>query len=354
MAKNTPSFLIGGSAQGNNLGKAVENQIVPVTGQLRVDDADGMSNPGFKILGAPENGTATLDAEGNWTYVPHPDFSGWDKFLVVVTDDVGHKSSHFVQVHVDGGADAGIDAFNDTASTSIGATVTIDVLANDTFTAAAEVTHINGQSLENGAVTLKDAAGNVVGTVTLNAEGKLDFKASNVKGEVTFSYTATNSYGVSEDASVTVAVDGKNPPAFVTGDSNKGAGYADESGWGTATGYLTVGDVNGIDAPNFQIFAQGNDESINSVATIDSVTGFWTYTAPVGSKETFIVKVTDNLGAVSSVGVTGEILPAVEVREIDQYLTEDAATEVAATGAIEFAAPAVFVAPLEEATAYVA
>lgn len=360
---NTPSFLIGGSAQGNNLGTALENQTTAVVGQLQVGDIDGLSNPNFKILGAPENGTATLDAEGNWTYVPYPDFSGSDKFLVVLKDDAGFSSTHYVQVEVVGtGANNGIDAIDDVANVVIGSTTAIDVLANDTFTAATAVTKINGQNIvEGGSVTLKDAAGNVTGTVSL-VDGQLSFKAGTLAGNVSFNYTATNSYGVSETATVSVNVEGRNPPAYTTGGET-GVGYAGDAATGTATGTLTVGDLNGITNPQFTIFAQGN-QGVGSVATIDPVTGVWTYTAPVGSKETFIVKVTDDIGNVSTVGVTGQIVagtdplsaaqkPEGSLNSVDALL-DDEVVSSEATPAESVVLTTTYVAPLEDATSYVA
>ena len=86
-----------------------------------------------------------------------------------------------------------------------------------------------------------------------------------------------------------------NPPSYAI------AGYEGKGTVGSIiTNDLDVGDLNGIDHPNFQFFAQTGHGDFD----INPTTGVWTYSSSTVGKEVIHVKVTDNLGAVSTVGIT--------------------------------------------------
>ena len=74
-----------------------------ITGTLTFTDAgDGASAPNFRIesTDGPANGTAGIDASGNWTYTPNVDFNGTDSFTVSVTDDDGNVETHVISITV--------------------------------------------------------------------------------------------------------------------------------------------------------------------------------------------------------------------------------------------------------------
>ena len=87
-------------------------------------------------------------------------------------------------------------AADDRAVTPEDQPVLIDVLKNDTDIDGdpLTITEINGQPVTTGVpVTLKDADGATIGSVTLTPEGKLNFiPALNYNGPVDFTYTVTD------------------------------------------------------------------------------------------------------------------------------------------------------------------
>lgn len=87
----------------------------------------------IKSLGAAANGTVVKNADGTVTYTPKAGFSGTDSFTYVTTDGNGGEATAKATVTV--AADPSKPnpvATADSATTSKGQAVTIDVLANDT------------------------------------------------------------------------------------------------------------------------------------------------------------------------------------------------------------------------------
>ena len=78
------------------------NEDSVVTGDLNATDPDGLNDGSLYTISTPPlNGFATIDAnDGNWTYLPHPNFSGDDSFMVNVTDDLNNSSIHTIQIKV--------------------------------------------------------------------------------------------------------------------------------------------------------------------------------------------------------------------------------------------------------------
>ncbi|NEW07736.1 LPXTG cell wall anchor domain-containing protein [Paenibacillus sp. SYP-B3998] len=48
----------------------------------------------------PENGKATIDPDGRWTYTPNPGYVGKDKIIIVVKDKDGNETETFVDIDV--------------------------------------------------------------------------------------------------------------------------------------------------------------------------------------------------------------------------------------------------------------
>ena len=78
------------------------NEDSVVTGDLNATDPDGLNDGSLYIISTPPiNGFATVDAiDGNWSYLPHPNFFGDDSFMVNVTDDLNNSSIQTIEINV--------------------------------------------------------------------------------------------------------------------------------------------------------------------------------------------------------------------------------------------------------------
>ena len=177
----------------------------PVTVDVLANDvdADGFLEPNTVIVtSGPDNGTAVVNGgDGTITYSPQGAFSGIDMFTYTVEDDSGAGSNEaVVTVTVSDGP----VAINDTAVTTEGTPVIIDVLGNDTHSDGViePTTVIITTEPNNGTAEAND----IDGTITYSPE--LSFAGMDM-----FAYTVADSNGaVSNEAEVTVTV-GNSPVA---------------------------------------------------------------------------------------------------------------------------------------------
>jgi VCBS repeat-containing protein len=138
---------------------ATTNEDTATTGTVTfVDTADGFTTPNFTINTAATNGTATINAAGNWTYTPNANFNGADSFTVQVIDDDGHVETQVIAISVTAVNDAG------TFGGDVSATTNEDTATTGTVTF---VDTADGFTTPN--FTINTAATN--GTATINAAG---------------------------------------------------------------------------------------------------------------------------------------------------------------------------------------
>ncbi len=121
-----------GTFGGNTSGAADEG--LPVTGTLTfTDTADGDATPGFTILTNGTNGSAAIDAGGNWAWTStDPNFSGTDSFTVQVTDGDGNSETQVINVTANPVPGTGVLTL---AETTIDPTVGVPEDLGITFTA---------------------------------------------------------------------------------------------------------------------------------------------------------------------------------------------------------------------------
>ena len=173
-----------------NTGTGAEDTVISDT--LVVSDPDGLAEEPFSIGTGdqPANGSVTIDpATGFWTYTPDPDWRGDDSFVVTVTDVLGITSIQEITVTVNPEQ----DAFDDSASTTSGVAVTINVLDNDQF--------------EGTPVTISAVGTPSNGTAVLNGDGTITYTPTAAfTGTETFTYTVNTRVGVAETATVTIRV----------------------------------------------------------------------------------------------------------------------------------------------------
>ncbi|CAI6048350.1 hypothetical protein PAECIP112173_01289 [Paenibacillus sp. JJ-100] len=74
-------------------------QNVPVSGQVEATDPDGDPLT-YTLQSPPSNGTATVNADGSFTYTPVTGFVGLDSFTVLVSDGKGGTAAGSVAVNI--------------------------------------------------------------------------------------------------------------------------------------------------------------------------------------------------------------------------------------------------------------
>ncbi|MEV7971825.1 Ig-like domain-containing protein [Cellulomonas sp. NPDC089187] len=188
----------------------------PVTGDLEVTDPDGDDIAVGEVF-EPAHGSETVQ-QLTTTYVPQPGFAGIDTFLYTACDDGVPTlcTTGLVRVIVNP------VATDDTASTTPGTAVQIDVLAND----AGEV--------DPPGILTEPANGSVV----WNGSGFVYTPAEGFRGTDTFTYTicAADESGICSTATVTVTVAEEQTPPGEPGTGGGagggGTGGSDDPGSG--------------------------------------------------------------------------------------------------------------------------
>jgi hypothetical protein len=168
------------------------------TGQVSAVDGDG-DTLAYSVSTAATHGMVTVDpVTGAYTYTPTADYYGSDSFVISIDDGAGNVTQSTVSVTVA----AVVDITNDTITTTEDTTVNIAVVGNDTFeNAGFVITAIDGNAVVVGTPIVV-----ANGSVTLKADGTLDFApTANYNGSTSFTYTVTSGDAV-ETATVTVTV----------------------------------------------------------------------------------------------------------------------------------------------------
>jgi hypothetical protein len=206
---------------------AVDDTARTVAGRaLRVPAAEGLlvNDRGTGLVASigspPAHGTATVAADGSWTYKPAEGFTGTDSFTYLVTSVDGATSRATVGIDVRSAAVAA----DDTQLAMPGHPVTIDPVANDTAS--------GGQTFDRGTLVVVDPATGVAGgTVTVPGQGTWTVGADGVRftpvdgftGTASVLYRVTDTSGETVEGTITLRVPAVLGLAF-TGSSDVGAG----------------------------------------------------------------------------------------------------------------------------------
>jgi len=204
------------------------------SGGVLANDSDSDGDPlavDTTLLSAPADGTATIAADGTFSYVPNVGFFGTDHFTYRVCGAHSLRSggtstrcaSATVTVVVDPGV--GPEAIPDLVRAEGAAS--IDVLANDDAGTAGPVTIVSAAS---GPGSVAGGAVACITTCTYTPP-------SGFVGVDAFTYTIRDSLGRASSTTVTVEVVGNHPPLA-----------ADDVIQATADGPGVTGDLSGNDA----------------------------------------------------------------------------------------------------------
>jgi Tol biopolymer transport system component len=166
------------------------------------NDPDGDPLDVYNIIGAHATGENNGIRNGI-RYTPPVGFIGTDSFTYQAYDLIDTSNTVTVTITVTAAANTPPVATDDTATTVSGASVVVDVLANDTDS--------DGDSLS--ITTISDPAN---GTATLNPTGGIRYiPVIPFTGNDTFTYSVSDGHGGTDTATVTVTVVANSNPVAV-------------------------------------------------------------------------------------------------------------------------------------------
>ncbi len=150
------------------------------------------------------NGTATIGADGSWSYTPNQHFIGADSFVVTITDDDGHTQTQTINVTI-------VPKVDSVTSSTANNTYKIDDEINITvnFNATVNVTGIPQITLATGA---NDGAGTVVDYVLGDGTSSLIFKYTVAAGDNTsdLNYISTTALELNNGTATITDANGNN------------------------------------------------------------------------------------------------------------------------------------------------
>ena len=180
----------------------------------------GINAASVAIVTSPGHGTAVPNGSGSVTYTPGGTFTGTDTFTYTVADGqaaVSNAATVTVTVTIPAQNQPPV-AVNDSATTTKGTPVAINVVANDT-----DDVGINAAS-----VAIVTSPGH--GTAVPNGSGSVTYTPNGTfTGTDTFTYTVADGQGaVSNAATVTVTVNAVSAEVII---DNGGPGTSFTGGW---------------------------------------------------------------------------------------------------------------------------
>ena len=191
-----------------------------LTGDVLADNGNGSdSDPDdtqLTVVGTaqvPQNGSLMLRDDGEFTYVPDPNFNGIDSFAYQLQDGRGGASQAVVTINVQSVNDAPV-AEDDLFITQQGMAISGDVLALNGDAADSDI----DMDMLAGGVTLETEAMN--GLVELNPDGTFTYTPnSSFGGADTFVYRVSDGE-LSDTATVTIEVNAVvNTPPVAQNDN---------------------------------------------------------------------------------------------------------------------------------------
>lgn len=205
-------------------GSTDENSAVSIdlTGNdtdIDTDDLEILSVNTTGLLGTvainPDNDSVTYDPNGQFSGLTAGQ-TAQEQFTYIVGDGNGGTDEATVTVTING-ASSGPDAINDEAATDQDSTVSIPLTDNDIDTGGddLEIQSVDDSGLL-GLVSI-DAGDN---SVTYDPNGQFDYLDDGEEAEESFKYTVEDEDGATDEATVTVTIQGINDaPVFTSSDT---------------------------------------------------------------------------------------------------------------------------------------
>src|SRR6185437_14296273 len=295
--------------------------VAPAMGVL-ANDTDVENDPLTAVLvGGPQHGTVTLNADGSFTYVPNPNFNGTDGFAYLANDGTDDSNVATVTITVNPVNDPPA-AVNDSYATDEDTPLVVStggLLANDTDVDGDPLTSILVDTPQHG-------------TVTLNADGTFTYTpAANYNGTDGFTYKANDGTVDSNVAAVTITVNPVNDPPAAINDAYT---TDEDTPLVVSTGGVLANDtdVDGdsltsilVDSPQHGTVTLNADGTFTytSAANYNGTDGF-TYKANDGAADSNVAAVTITINPVND--------PPAAVN--DSYATDEDTPLVVSSGGV--------------------
>ena len=239
------------------------------TGNLSCNDLDNDPLTYSKVA-SPDNGSATVDPGGSWTYTPDPDFHGSDSFTFRANDGTVNSNTVTLSITVDSVNDAPVCS----ADTSSG---NEDTDQSGTITCA---------DTEGDALTYAKVGGASDGSATVDADGSWSYSPdTNFNGSDSFTFRANDGSDNSNTATMSITVNAVND-----------APVCQDLSLATAKNVAVAGTVNCTDVENDPLVLRvSTAPGSGTVFPFDTSTGDFTYTPAldVTGSDTFRVIAND-------------------------------------------------------------
>ncbi|MFM7813808.1 MAG: Ig-like domain-containing protein, partial [Flavobacteriales bacterium] len=226
----------------------------------------------YSVLSGPSNGTAVVNSNGTYVYLPNTDYLGPDSLVYEACNLLNFCGAAVLYINVVPENQSPV-AVDDTLSTDEDVVLTASVASND-------------QDPEGDVLLFQLIAGTSNGTVVLNGDGSFTYTPNpEFNGTDTFTYSACDSQGVCDNATVTITVVPVNDPPIAVDDSNSGAEEEELSG----TVAPNDSDIEG-DALTFSLVSTAGNGTV-----ILNSDGTYTYTPNPDfyGTDTFLYEVCD-------------------------------------------------------------
>ena len=269
------------------------NENTPKSGTLATNDTpSGDAGNVWSKATDPSHGTAVVNADGMYTYIPSPNYNGSDNFTYKITDANNDVSTATVSISVTAVDDLP-DAVNDNVSTNENTPKSGTLATNDT------------PSGDGGNVWSK-VTNPAHGTVVVNSDGTYTYTpVANYNGSDSFTYKITDVDGDISTATVSISVASVNDLPVAVNDNVSTNEDTPKSGT------LATNDTPSGDGGN--VWSKVTNPAHGTVVV--NADGTYTYTpvANYNGSDSFTYKITDVDGDISTATVNVTVISVNDV-----------------------------------------
>ncbi|WP_131655705.1 Ig-like domain-containing protein, partial [Methylocucumis oryzae] len=311
----------------NDTGIVLEDDVQ--TGNVLANDSDPdgdeLSVTAFTINGEnytpgdsasiPGIGTFTLNSDGDYTFTPEPDYHGPVPEITVTVSDGEFSTTSTLTLTVT----PVVDIADDNVTLNQDSSVTIDVLANDSFEGSPVITDVTTPSH---------------GTVEINADGTVTYTPNpGYTGNDSFTYTVTSPDGITETATVNIVVNPVNHAPTASNDT--GIGLEDDVQTGNVLANDSDPDGDELTVTGFTVngenYTPGDSATIPGIGTFTlNSNGDYTFTPEPdyhGPVPEITVTVSDGEFSTTST-LTLTVTPVVDIADDNVTLDQDSSVTI--------------------------